>query len=346
MNPRARAVALLALVFSAAWMLAVLQADVTNVDNFSASLVRDYADGTIGDQWTDGVPPVIWKARVLVRGLILALAGVAPGLGVETANLIVQAGFVAAALVVVYRSTTTIAGPGGALFAAALAAASVPWGFLSVGYRISYPYDLPALFFSAAGLAAILARRFDLLAAAVVVGTLNKETMVFLLPAYVLAEWPAEDRRRLLQRALLLAVAFAIAYEVPRVLLQPAQPMLVTVHATVVEGGESRVWSNINHLLRGDPGGFVQGVWWVALLHVPPLVFFRRLPWAIKAAYFATPVFLVPMFFFANVYELRLYNELIPLGAIGCAAVLVGLSDAQTTVKSSASRRHGPKRAN
>ena len=94
MTPSRRTVALLTLAVPAAWMLAVLQADVTNVTDYSASIVRDYADGTIGDHWTDGVPPIIWKARVLVRGLILGLTAVVPYLTVETANLIVQAGFV------------------------------------------------------------------------------------------------------------------------------------------------------------------------------------------------------------------------------------------------------------
>jgi hypothetical protein len=336
MKPRARTVALLALMVPAAWMLAVLQADVTNVSDFSASVVQDYAAGTIGDHWTDGVPPIIWKARVLVRGLILALVGVTGGrLSVETANVVIQAGFIAAALIVIYRSVTPVSAAGGALFAAALAVASVPWGFLSVGYRISYPYDFPALFFSAAGLAAILSRRFDLLVVVVVLGTLNKETTLFLLPAYVLAEWPRTGaRRQLLWRTVILALAFAITYEVPRVLLQSTQPMLVTVYGKVGAGGDSRVWSNLNHVLHGDPGGFMQSAWWVAMLHVPPLLFFRRLPWALKAAYFATPFFLVPTFFFGNVYELRLYNELIPLGAMGCAAVLVGLPDGEKSVKS------------
>ena len=324
--------ALLALLVPAGWMLAVLQADLTNGSGFSASLVQDYADGTIGDHWTDGVPPVIWKARILVRGLILALVAVAPGhMGIGFANLILQAAFVGAALIVIYRATATFSGPGGALFAAAVSVASVPWGFLGVGYRVSYPYDLPALFFSAAGLAAILLRRFDLLVLTVVLGTLNKETTIFLLPSYVLAEWPAPSevagpiaqRRRLLWRALLLALAFVITYETPRLLLQPQPPSLVTVYGNLGTGHDSRVWANINHVLFGDPGGFIQNVWWVAMLHVPPLVFFRRLPRALKAAYVATPVFLGPLLFFANVFELRLYNELIPLGAMACAAVLL-----------------------
>jgi hypothetical protein len=328
---------------TAAWMLAVLQADVTNLTAYSASIVSDYADGTIGDQWTDGVPPVIWKARVLVRGLILTLTAAA-SLSVESANLIVQAGFVLAALVVIYRATAALATPASALFASALAVAAVPWGFLSVGFRISYPYDLPTLFFSAAGLAAILSRRFLLLAAVIAIGTLNKETTVFLLPAYVLAEWRTESGRVLFTRALLLAVIFAAAYEVPRLLLQSSQPMLVTVHTASGDVAQSRVWANLAHVFEGEPGHFVQSVWWVLMLHAAPLLYWKRLPRALQAAYFAAPVFLVPLFFFGNVYELRLYNELIPLGAMGCAVVLTG-SDTPPRVKPGASPRHATKHA-
>jgi hypothetical protein len=345
MHPTRRTVALLILAVTAAWMLAVLQADVTNVTDFSSSIVRDYANGTIGDHWTDGVPPIIWKARVLVRGLLLALTAVVPGLDVETANLIVQASFVVAALVVIYRSTAPLAGPAGALFASALTVASVPWGFLSVGLRISYPYDLPTIFFTAAGLAAILWRRFDLLVAAVAIGTLNKETTVFLLPAYLLAEWQATSGRVLLTRALILATTFAVAYETPRLLLQTAQPMLVTVHTASGDASGSRLWSNLAHLFQGEPGRFIQSAWWVAMLHVPPLLGWKSLPRPLKAAYLATPVFILPLCCFGNIFELRLYNELIPLGAMGCAAVLVGLLDASPRAKPSASPRHGTKHA-
>jgi len=96
MKPSTRTVALIALAAPAAWLLAVLQADVTNQSGFSASIVHDFADGTIGDHWTDGVPPIIWQARVLVRGLILAMVSVVPAFDASTANLIIQAGFVAA----------------------------------------------------------------------------------------------------------------------------------------------------------------------------------------------------------------------------------------------------------
>jgi hypothetical protein len=242
----------------------------------------------------------------------------------------------------------TFSTSGGALFAAALTVAAVPWGFLSVGYRVSYPYDLPALFFSAAGLAAIVTRRFEALVAVIVLGTLNKETTIFLIPAYFLAEWPGEARRTLFWRTLILALAFGITYEVPRLLMQPAHSMLITVHTQAGDGAGSRIGSNFDHLFRGNPGGFLEHVAWVAMLHLPALLSFRRLPWGLKAAYFATPVFIVPTFLFANVYELRLYNELIPLGAMAGAAVLAGSADAspdpQRNSKPVTSRRNGSRR--
>jgi hypothetical protein len=264
---------------------------------------------------------------------------VLPGLGVELVNLIVQAGFVLAALVVIYRATATLTSPAGALFASALTVAFVPWGFLSVGFRVSYPYDLPTIFFSAAGLAAILARRFDLLCAVVAIGTLNKETTVFLLPAYVLAAWGHESRRVLFTRAVVLAAIFAAAYEVPRVFLQSSQPLLITVHTASGDAAGSRVWANLDHLFQGEPGDFIQSVWWVALVHVPALLHWKRLPRALRAAYLASPVFIVPLFFFGNIYELRLYNELIPLGAMGSAAALVGAAAEPPPARSRASSR-------
>jgi hypothetical protein len=149
----------------------------------------------------------------------------------------------------------------------------------------------------------------------------------------------------LLTRALILGATFAVAYEVPRVLLQLAQPMLLTVHTASGDAAGSRVWSNLRHVFYGEPGGFVQSVWWVAMLHVPPLLYWRGLPRPLKAAYVATPLFILPLCFFGNIYELRLYNELIPLGAMGCAAALVGLPDASQRVKPGASPRHGTKHA-
>ena len=205
-------------------MLAVLQADVTNVSDSPRHIVRDYADGTIGDHWTDGVPPIIWKARVLVRGLILALTAVVHRPSASRPRI--SSSRPASSWPrwwSIYRSTVTMVAPGGALFAAALAVASVPWGFLSVGFRISYPYDLPAHLF--------LCRRT------------GGDTRATIRPARVAAvrsarstrrrpcscfqrtSWPngAADRaehggegRVLITRALILAAAFAMAYEVPR----------------------------------------------------------------------------------------------------------------------------------
>ena len=99
-------------------------------------------------------------------------------------------------------------------------------------------------------------------------------------------------------------------------------------------------------LLQGEPGRFIQSAWWVAMLHVPPLLGWKGLPRPLQAAYLATPLFIVPLCFFGNIYELRLYNELIPLGAMGCAAVpgwdFLMLSQRE---KPNASPRHGTKHA-
>ncbi|MBE7159549.1 MAG: hypothetical protein INR62_14160, partial [Rhodospirillales bacterium] len=59
--------------------------------------------------------------------------------------------------------------------------------------------------------------RFAPFAVILTLGTLNKETIVFLLPAYLFAAWTRLPRRVWLTQALVLAAAFTLAYETPRI---------------------------------------------------------------------------------------------------------------------------------
>ena len=197
----------------------------------------------------------------------------------------------------------------------------VPLGFLRVGYCISWPYDLPAMAFAAVGLWAILSRRFWLMASVIAVGTLNKETTAFLIFAYGLSAWPTLPKRTLFIQGLTLAVLFAVAYETPRLLLQADPSLVVTVS---LDNGLTARWrDNLQHLLlRGGHGLVEENIYWALTLHLVPLVCWRTLPWGLRSAYLSTAAFFLPVFFFGNIYELRLYNELIPLGALSTVVVL------------------------
>ena len=319
-----------ALLFVASVLLVNLQMDATNGSQartapWQKTILQDYFLGTLGNASGDDVPPIIFQARILVRGILWA-AGWATfyQVSLDRVNMVVQIAFTWGALCLVYRAALALKlSVEWALIAALVAFAFVPWGFLYVGYSLSYPYDLPALFFSAAGVAAIVSRRYDWLAAVIAVGTVNKETTALLLPAYLIAEWPADPKARgaHIRSVIGLGILFAIAYETPRMLLQANDPMLLTYSA---HAGTLPRWQNNLNMLCGQ--GFIfytESVYWIAALHLPALVGFRLLPGGLKALYYsAAVVFVGPMLAVGNLNELRIFNEVIPLGALATCFVL------------------------
>jgi hypothetical protein len=188
------------------------------------------------------------------------------------------------------------------------------WGFLGIGAYYAYPYDFPAMMFSTACLWTIVSGRFRLLVVFVVLGTLTKESIVWILPAYVLFNqraWKAD--RTLLLRSCVLLIVFLLAYKLPRLWLDPSHGLFsFTVQPTTQ--GQTRLARNLALLI---PSHAVANVYLPFLLHLPSLLFFRRLPEGLQRLYAATPVFVAPIFLFGNINEIRLFNELAPLGAVG-----------------------------
>lgn len=308
---------LLALAVPSA-LLASLQHDLTNHTWPSNLILSGYAAGEVSKEMLTTAPVAIVQARCLVRGLLWLCTAVG-GPHVEGYNLAIQ--FVAAwaALALVYTAAARVVPPFAAGTATLLATIFVPWGFLAVGYTASWPYDLPSLAFAAFGTWAILARRFGPFALVLGLGTLNKETVAFLLPAYLFAVWPHLPRRVWLVQALTLTAVFAAAYEVPRMIL--ARQGLPTVTFSAYDQGPRWI-TNLGHLRFHIQGLPLENIYWAFTLHVAPLLGWRGMPRGLRAVYLCAPVLLMPIFFVGNLYELRLYNELIPAGAVGTAVVL------------------------
>jgi hypothetical protein len=211
-----------------------------------------------------------------------------------------------------------------------LACAFLPWGFLENGFNMSYPYDLPVVFFSALAIWFIVSGQYWPLLATIVLGTLNKETMVWLVPVYVLQSLlEGGPRARRWLRSILLGGAFAACYLGPRVLMgTPDDHAALTFSSRadqVLKNGaiaHTRLQSNLQELRLNHRGRFYQNVYWVFLLHLPALIGWRRLPRQLRLLYAGVPFLLVPLFVFGNICELRLYNEIIPLGAVAATCVL------------------------
>lgn len=298
--------------------MASLQHDLTNHTWPANLILPGYASGEVSKQMLTTAPAVIVQARCLVRGL-LALCLIVGGPHLEGYNLAIQ--FVAtwAALALVYTAAARVVPPFAAGAAVLLTTVFVPWGFLAVGYTASWPYDLPSLAFAACGTWAILARRFLPFVATLTLGTLNKETIVFLLPAYLFAVWPHLPSRTWLAQALILAAVFVVAYEAPRMVYTHQD--LPTVTFSAYDQGPRWI-TNLGHLRFHIQGLPLENIYWAFTLHLLPLLGWRGLPRGLRAIYGCSPILLVPIFFVGNLYELRLYNELIPVGTIGTAFVL------------------------
>ena len=316
MSPKATVLALFLAFLVPSALLVALQQDCTNRAEPDKSILPGYFAGTGPVEVVGSAAAVrIVEARCLMRGL-LYVCECLYGEGLTAYNRVIQFFSVWGALCLIYLTAARLMMPPvRALAAVLVAVVFVPWGFLSVSNQTSWPYDLPSLFFASLGLWAIVSRRFVLFAVTLVLGTLNKETVVFLLPAYVLAEWPLLPRKTLVARALGLAGLFLVTYEVPRMILACNHAPVVTVSAMDLD--TPRWQQNLWHLVLVGHGTVLENVYLALSVHLLPVLRLSTLPWPLRAAYFAVPVLLLPIFFCGNIYELRLYNEIIPLGAVG-----------------------------
>jgi hypothetical protein len=299
--------AVLALLFSLSALLCQLQYETSRRPE-SQPVLKMYLD-------PDG--PLHFTSRVLPRTAILAIHRLSGGrLSHEHANALLQLACAWGALLFAFRFAGAYVPPALALAATFLTALFPIWGFVQTGGYYTYPYDFPALLFSTAGLWALARRRHAWLVVFVLAGTLSKESIFWLVPAFCLLHWRSgEPGRWLLTRALLLVAVFAVAYEVPRLLLDPQHAVRVTVQPTGL--GEPRWLRNLRSLLLQSGMNPFTNVWYPFFLHLPALLFFTRLHRDIRRLYAATPFFLLPIFMFGNIVEMRLFNEIVPLGALG-----------------------------
>ena len=326
MSPSRKTVLALFLAFLVPSVLLVaLQEDSTNQAAPANQILPGYFFGTGPRAVLGGASATIVKARCLVR-MVLVLGGWVSGGRVGRCNEVVQLASVWGALCLTYLAAARLMPPARACAAVLLAVVFVPWGYLKVGFATSWPYDLPSLFFAAFGLWAVVARRFVLFALALVLGTLNKETVVFLLPGYLLAEWGLVPRRTLLMHALILTGLFLVAYEAPRMVITGEGLPVFT--ASSMDADTPRWQYNVQHLLGQRNVSFFENIYWVFSIHLLPLFFLSALPRSLRAAYLAVPILVVPLFFCGNIHEFRLYNELIPLGAISTVFVVSRLLEA------------------
>lgn len=301
--------------------IANLQADATNLQGWQATLLEDYFRGTLGNRWTDGVSPLIVQARILVRLLLgppVRWFGISPGM----ANLFWQTLFLLAGSLALEDTArrlglSRMAARAGVFFALL----GLNWGFLRSGYSIAYPYDLPAFAFVCLALRSLVLRQRFLFLAMLFLGTLNKETLVFLIPVYALSRAGGQRPAAWFLPLAEAALVFALAYFLPRWLLSEE---ITGITASSGSPGSPRWQDNLGHLLGRNMVHPGQHFLWVALFHLPALLMWKKLPFPVKQTYMCLPLFFLPVFLFGNLWEFRLFGEILPLAGLATGFWLAG----------------------
>ncbi len=195
--------------------------------------------------------------------------------------------------------------------------------------NFSYPYDMPSLAFFAGGLLAIYTRRYLPLIVVMVLGTLNRETTLFLVGIYVLDAASRELPDTLSERVsgrLSLGERFSLQQvSWPRAALLLAIWLAIKVslayHFRHNDNSENfvRLWGNFGRL---------RPRLWPILLNIcgyvlPVVVLLRS---RLRPLRFANTLYILPfwfavMFYTGVILETRIYGELCAFTAV--AAVLL-----------------------
>lgn len=305
------------LTLSCAGALVQLQAEMTNHHPDSPDVFNLYVEHQMPD---------IYNARPMMRWAISgAYAALGGRLSTHQVNTGLQLLWIWAGLILTFALARRASGGSPEAWAAPfVAAAFVPWGFMRIGFSISMPYDFPCLAFGAAGLLAIISGRYLWLAAIVALGTANKETVVWVVAAWFFfnhrgfrPQWDV-----ILKAAGLAAIFFAVYFALRLV----EHGSLVTgssmQEATGQAASAPRWRLNLDELMLRGHKRLFQNVYWPWLIHLPALVMWRRLPAGVRRLYWGAPVLMAPLALVGNLRELRLYNDLIPLGAAAAVCLV------------------------
>jgi len=295
----------------------VVRAQAALCQGMQGRIFEDYIQGTLG---------AVFEARVLMRLLIASVWTLLPGGYFPShVNVLLQIGFTWAGLVACFLVARQFLSYTAALAVSFLVSLWLLWGMLPMGFSLAYPYDLPAFAFSALGMLAIL--RWDVtgFAAVILFGTLNKETIVWLLPVFAFTAARRETACRALALSVLMAILFAVVYVGVRWGIQARVPRLGFVTIDLVEdkvAGISRVATNLRELLWVRHGTPTENVYWFATLFVPGLLAWRKLSAAIRLFYSGAALLCAANFICGNIWEVRIFNEIVPLGALSAVVAL------------------------
>lgn len=189
-------------------------------------------------------------------------------------------------------------------------------------YFANYWFDTPALLFLILGLTLLYQKKMALYYGLFAVATLNRETTCFLTLVYL---FTALGRERLLRIAGHCAAQFVIWMSIKIVLerIYAGNPGPLGFEWMDGSGVPHHV-DNLRHFAKPSNLPAMMSV--MAYLWIPVVCHHRRIgDEFLRRALWVIPPFFCGMFFVANIYELRIFAELIPLVLTPFLLILIGL---------------------
>ncbi len=87
-----------------------------------------------------------------------------------------------------------------------------------------------------------------------------------------------------------------------------------------VESNAPRIINNLERLLTLKGVYFIGDLQFVLLLHLVPVLMWQYLPVDLRRLYYATPLFIIPMLLAGNIWEVRIFAEILPLASVALFA--------------------------
>lgn len=180
----------------------------------------------------------------------------------------------------------------------------LPYNFLLNRFlALRYPTDIPSILFFTLGLVLIYSKRWRLYYPLFILATLNRETSCFLAVAYFCTSVGREKRKVLLGH-LAAQVTLWVGVKYGLYLAYGGNP-----------GDGMCVFNAVHNLdFLKDPKAYPLFLSNLGFLWIPVLVYWRIIPdQFVKRTVWLIPTFFLGMFLVGNMYELRIYGELLPV---------------------------------
>jgi len=195
---------------------------------------------------------------------------------------------------------------------------ALPWDYiLPRDIPIIVPSDITAVAFFAVGLALLRERRWVWFYPVFLIGTLNRETMIFLLIVFVLVEWGQMAKRQLTVHA---AIMIALWGGV-RVLMNALYGGNPGEAIEIYHVGSQVTHLSTNLQMLVSPARLLVILSSFGFLWVPVLFFYRRITdHFTRRALWVIPIYVIMILLIGNMNEMRVWGEMLALIILAMAS--------------------------